>query len=598
MSWFDAGALANIAKSALKEAQKTIDKALDIKEETEQNMQADSVWGSFTGSFFVDQNDSLDFSTSKLVVQEEENEDACITHSDSVEILGDSSIEIISTDESTTQQLTDEFVSPLDSPIVVDGKLSSPESVEIIPENQEETSIADDTMSCTSISETTVLDLTQKMLYNESVEAITRAPGRSMHLALIDEKTNIIDIPLLDSSDGSISDKTLVDVQIVEGSSSDTASTTTDVSSNSTYLKKMLADAMAEKSSQSDLVKIGSDHTSCDELETTTSSDIEIISSPNGDSSSTQSRQSPIKKPELSSDDSCDINKLLRRIAEMTDILESRESKLIETNRRNAELQEQNSDLKNQLNCLLQQQQDIDLSQVTEEYTQRLSALEKKFQQALREKDVLKKQLEQAKLDVAARLSKNELESAVADKEEVIRELRQEGEKLSKQQLQHGNIIKKLRAKEKEHEATIKTLREANENLTTETDRLKKSLSAKDRSRTQSDPKTQKTRSRTTENQKPTGRFNPKTFHNQKITGSSQTRATRTDQKLLRTTKQTTPAPKLRRRKKNDAVAKPRSNRAAGFVAQTPRSDRTRKRPPHSETQTRKHRLTQTLRRS
>lgn len=38
-----------------------------------------------------------------------------------------------------------------------------------------------------------------------------------------------------------------------------------------------------------------SGHTSGDELETTTSSDIEIISSPNGDGSSTASRQSPAK---------------------------------------------------------------------------------------------------------------------------------------------------------------------------------------------------------------------------------------------------------------------------------------------------------------
>lgn len=38
MSWFDAGALANIAKSALKEAQKTIDKALDIKEDSENSV--------------------------------------------------------------------------------------------------------------------------------------------------------------------------------------------------------------------------------------------------------------------------------------------------------------------------------------------------------------------------------------------------------------------------------------------------------------------------------------------------------------------------------------------------------------------------------
>jgi len=84
MSWFDATGFANLAKSALKGAQKTIDKALDIKEEepkviqshadetsdffaswglqNEQETKRDSnpqkqqnsnsIWGSFTGSFF------------------------------------------------------------------------------------------------------------------------------------------------------------------------------------------------------------------------------------------------------------------------------------------------------------------------------------------------------------------------------------------------------------------------------------------------------------------------------------------------------------------------------------------------------------------
>ena len=48
--------------------------------------------------------------------------------------------------------------------------------------------------------------------------------------------------------------------------------------------------------SRQDHVKIGSSgHTSADELETATSSDIEIISNPNGDSSSANSRQSPAK---------------------------------------------------------------------------------------------------------------------------------------------------------------------------------------------------------------------------------------------------------------------------------------------------------------
>lgn len=87
MSWFDATGFANLAKSALKEAQKTIDKALDIKEEDQKLTQGraedtsdfftswglksneefenshgkgedskqettSGIWGSFTGSFF------------------------------------------------------------------------------------------------------------------------------------------------------------------------------------------------------------------------------------------------------------------------------------------------------------------------------------------------------------------------------------------------------------------------------------------------------------------------------------------------------------------------------------------------------------------
>lgn len=134
MSWFDTKGLANIAKSALKEAQRTIDKALDIKDETDcaapvntpvdtnsddffsswgvsterkelkkqmseetgsknvKGKMPSSLWGSFTGSFFDTANateagksggsvesldDSVDssnehFSGSKLVVQPSE----------------------------------------------------------------------------------------------------------------------------------------------------------------------------------------------------------------------------------------------------------------------------------------------------------------------------------------------------------------------------------------------------------------------------------------------------------------------------------------------------------------------------------------------
>jgi len=95
-----------------------------------------------------------------------------------------------------------------------------------------------------------------------------------------------------------------------------------------------------------------------------------FIYSPNGDSSSTQSRQSPAKlqltkgsdlltktlkirghSRELSeisvgSDETnMEIEKLLKRIQEMTEILEARESKLIDVSRINMELHEQNANL-------------------------------------------------------------------------------------------------------------------------------------------------------------------------------------------------------------------------------------------------------------
>lgn len=68
----------------------------------------------------------------------------------------------------------------------------------------------------------------------------------------------------------------------------------------------------------------------------------------------------------------------------------------------------------------------------------------------------------------------------LAEKEFLVEELKKEGESLSKQVLNHSNIIKKLRGKEKESEGLIKKLREEIGDLTDETERLKRSLSAKE----------------------------------------------------------------------------------------------------------------------
>lgn len=223
--------------------------------------------------------------------------------------------------------------------------------------------------------------------------------------------------------------------------------------------------------------------------------------SPNGDSSSTQSRQSPanlhcnkasdlltktlktrghsreLSEISLGSDAaSLEIEKLLKRIQEMNEILEVRESKLIDVSRMNMELHEQNNQLKMQLESWVRRaQQHQDLNVITDEYTQRMSALEKKFQQTIRERDVLKDQLEMLKKDMLSQSS-----SANAEKDEIIKQLRDEGEKLSKQQLQHSNIIKKLRTKEKESETTIKSQKEQLEELNSEVERLKRSLYAKE----------------------------------------------------------------------------------------------------------------------
>ncbi|XP_075014750.1 TATA element modulatory factor isoform X2 [Calonectris borealis] len=68
------------------------------------------------------------------------------------------------------------------------------------------------------------------------------------------------------------------------------------------------------------------------------------------------------------------------------------------------------------------------------------------------EKQELKKEVKTIKEELATRLNTNETAELLKEKEEQIKGLMEEGEKLSKQQLHNSNIIKKLRAKEKERE--------------------------------------------------------------------------------------------------------------------------------------------------
>ncbi|XP_013136487.1 PREDICTED: TATA element modulatory factor [Papilio polytes] len=504
--------------------------------------------------------------------------------SESVEILPDSlispsSIECLGFDSyasdknsSTSSNLSPGDLSDKKSTPLGDAteRAETADSVSLVADDDE------DTMSYNSISECTaptVLDTDEKPISPFPKSKI------DSHKKLADKELIHLDHPILSqkmqisensSNDGSWSDRTLnadndsiileatednkkeVDHEdalmekLSDSSSFYNVNVTTDLlrSESSTFVnigKEQLSAPGSSESSQkesikertsptsseskSDLVKIGSDrtsgHTSGDEVETATSSDIEIIPSPNGDNSHSSCRNSPGKynfkqgkfdgttssnlvdlvlgkslatkirghNRELSetsvqsntSDESqgSENDRLMRRLCEMAEILDARESRLMEVSRSNAELIESNTNLKSQMESLQAKHDAGDINVITEDYTQRMSALEKKFQQAIREKDQLRKELDKLKSE-ATRKGTSELEESIKERDEVIAQLQEEGEQLSRQQLHHSNIIKKLRAKDKDNEQVIKGLRDKISELTSEVERAKRAVAAKE----------------------------------------------------------------------------------------------------------------------
>lgn len=229
--------------------------------------------------------------------------------------------------------------------------------------------------------------------------------------------------------------------------------------------------------------------------DTATSSDIEIISNPNGDSSSTQSfvrkrrslpntnilggtpKRGHVRESSevsiLSEDSQCEIEKLLHRISEINGVLEARELQLVQLNRENASLHDKNIEIQSLLDMANEKSEDS--SDV-----QKVSALERKFQVSIRDRDALKVQITTLKAEVDQRVPKENLTKITEEKDRIIGELKTEGEKLAKQVLQHSNIIKKLRSKERDSDQTLKKNKDQIDLLTEEVERLKKSLCAKE----------------------------------------------------------------------------------------------------------------------
>uniref|UniRef100_A0A182RQD5 TMF_TATA_bd domain-containing protein n=1 Tax=Anopheles funestus TaxID=62324 RepID=A0A182RQD5_ANOFN len=633
MSWFDTTGIANLAKNALKEAQKQIDKALDIKDEEE------TAGLSETGASAEDSDDDMvrntptqsDVSTNPVAASNskiasntlstsfeatdgsffdqpannpstvtkppsslkcrsfEDSKNATILSSPATEVDTSESIEVLTPVTNSGSALTspsrrssgantmhdDEESESIEVIGTIDmSPIATPESIDttepnkyaethqeqpasVLPNHREkdedELSVEDDSISNTLSEQTiTVLESDVNLL------PITVAPGRSKHQFSITNTlpVNVVSVECqalyksgekcsdsvasssslsantyseakpatetksehgLEQSYESIESQTQISdmahsfEEIRSGSNDMDGHTTASSSTVQLENSGQFSDAVLESPdgpgcSQSLFQSLGDD-----EIETTTSSDIEIISSPNGgDSSSTHSgayRTSPLKisdgkgenfdmllikkrrghtrePSEISvnsgnSDDSGHLpetERLMRRLVEVSETLEQREYRLVELGRQNAELTEQNF----QLTAQLESKAKRDGASDPDGYMQRLSALERKFQQSIREKENLKSKLEALRTEAKERVAKSEMDKALVERDFMINELQKEGESLSKQVLQHSNIIKKLRAKEKESDTLIRRQCDEINELTQETERLKRSLSAKD----------------------------------------------------------------------------------------------------------------------
>ncbi|XP_031698859.1 TATA element modulatory factor [Anarrhichthys ocellatus] len=140
-------------------------------------------------------------------------------------------------------------------------------------------------------------------------------------------------------------------------------------------------------------------------------------------------------------------------IDELSGRLEMRESQLLAVSKDKARLEEQCDNLKDEVISLKEESSTV--QSLKDEFTQRIADAERKAQLACKERDIAKKEIKGLREELSTRLHSSDTLEIIREKEEQIRGLLEEGEKLSKQQLQHSNIIKKLRVKEKESDTRI-----------------------------------------------------------------------------------------------------------------------------------------------
>ena len=185
-------------------------------------------------------------------------------------------------------------------------------------------------------------------------------------------------------------------------------------------------------------------------------------------------------KPDTASGYESRANKFQKKINDLNELLEAREHKLVELSKQNMDLQEQKEDLISQVKEARKINSRLSETHLSsEEFTQRLSSMEQRLHQTISERDSLREENKKMRNESATRMSQGQVDEILAEKEEVITDLRAEGESLSKKVGKQSEAIKKIRQTEKTLEKDLKNTKEKLEKKVDECDRLKKSLAAK-----------------------------------------------------------------------------------------------------------------------
>ncbi|KAH0512641.1 TATA element modulatory factor [Microtus ochrogaster] len=158
--------------------------------------------------------------------------------------------------------------------------------------------------------------------------------------------------------------------------------------------------------------------------------------------------------------------------------LEKREAQLLSLSKEKALLEEAYDNLKDEMFRVKEESSSI--SSLKDEFTQRIAEAEKKVQLACKERDAAKKEVKTIKEELATRLNSSQTADLLKEKDEQIQGLMEEGEKLSKQQLHNSNIIKKLRTKDKDNENVIAKLNRKAKELEEELQHLRQILDGKE----------------------------------------------------------------------------------------------------------------------